>query len=105
MSRTYRIRHLPRLEIAKNFAWATTKFIRANWERRFNLPPMVPIISPHFHPWVRYAANTRANVYYRARAHRQMRRLSKHLLNKSGRDFDGILMPKWREYFDVWNFT
>lgn len=103
MSRTYRIRHLPRLEIAHKFAWGTDKFSFGRF--RLKNPPMVPIISPHWHPWVRYRANQRANVWYRKQAHKTIRKIAKHLLNRSGRDYDAMLMPKWREYFDTWNFT
>jgi hypothetical protein len=102
MSRTVRIRHLPRLRIARRFAWATNKFAPASWR---DDAKDVPILSPHSHPWVRYAANVPANVPYRKAAHRAIRVREKRLLNRSGADFDEVLMPMWREYFDAWNFT
>jgi hypothetical protein len=107
MSRTFRIRHLPRLEIAVNFAWSTNEF-SVPWNHQNGCqerPGPVPILSPHYHPWVRYRANLRANVFYRRVAHKTIRKTVKHLLNRSQVDFDEMLMPLWREYFDTWHFT
>jgi len=103
MARTFRIRHLPRFGIAKHFAWTARTFAREHRQALGEL--MVPILSPHWHPAVRYRANVQANVFYRRVAHKNMRRVAKHLLNRSGRDFDEMLMPLWREHFDTWNFT
>jgi len=100
MARTYRIRHLPGMNIAKHFAWSTNKFCYPRIER----PPNVPILSPWFHPYVKYSSNTPINVYYRKLAHRKMRRYTNYLLNKSGKDFDNMPYPTWYEYFDRWNF-
>lgn len=98
MSRTYRIRHLPTLGIARKFAFSTNKFTTQDQGGD------VPIASPHYHPWVKCRANTPANVWYRKNAHSQRRHHEKQRL-RSGRDFDEVLMPLWREFFDPWIFS
>ena len=66
----------------------------------------VPLLSPHFHPWRRrYGINVRAAKYYRQVAHRNIRRITKHVLNKTKDDYDNMILPAWYEYFDRWNFT
>jgi ribosomal protein S18 acetylase RimI-like enzyme len=103
MSRTYRIRHLPTLGIARKFAFSTNAF---SWYKRWPFGEKranAPIISPHYHPCVSHAANTPANGYYRKLAHQRMRRREKYLLNRSGRDFDDMVMPAWYEFWDVWD--
>jgi hypothetical protein len=67
---------------------------------------VVPLMSPHFHPWKRrYGINIRLAKYYRKIAHRNIRRIAKHLLNKFNGDFEGMLMPMWYEYWDRWSIT
>lgn len=102
MSRTYRIRHLPTLGIARKFAWSTNKFTdNWRWARRGR---NVPIISPHWHPWVKYRANTPSNAFWRKLAHSKMRHRERQILSRVGSDFDAIVMPVWYEHFDPWNF-
>ena len=100
MSRTYRIRHLPTLGIARKFAFSTNAFY-SNWRIK---PRDVPIISPHYHPWVRHRANTPANVWWRKCAHSRMRHRERQILGRTDSDFDGIAMPVWYDFFDPWNF-
>ena len=67
---------------------------------------IVPLLSPHFHPWrKRYGINVRAAKYYRRVAHRNIRRITKHILNKTKDDYDNMILPAWYEYFDRWSFT
>jgi hypothetical protein len=67
---------------------------------------VVPLLSPHFHPWRRrYGINVKAAKYYRQVAHRNIRRITKHVLNKAQDDYDNMILPAWYEYFDRWNFT
>ena len=67
---------------------------------------VVPLLSPGSHPWIsRYGVNIRIAKYYRRKAHRRIRRKAKHLLNKSGRDFDDMVMPAWYEHWDRWDIT
>lgn len=64
---------------------------------------IVPLMSPHSHPWRRHGGiNVRIAKSYRAQAHRNIRRQAKHLLNKSGQDYNNMLMPLWYEYWDRW---
>jgi hypothetical protein len=67
---------------------------------------MVPLMSPHSHPWRRrYGINIRLAKYYLKKAHRNIRRISKHLLNKSQKDFEDMVMPAWYEHWDRWSIT
>ena len=67
---------------------------------------IVPLMSPHAHPWRRhYGINLRIAKYYRRWAHKNIRRISKHLLNKAPVDFDEVLMPAWYEHWDRWDIT
>ena len=67
---------------------------------------VVPLMSPHSHPWRRrYGINIRLAKYYLKKAHRRIRRISKHLLNKSQKDFEDMLMPAWYEHWDRWDIT
>jgi len=67
---------------------------------------VVPLLSPHFHPWRRhYGCNLRIARYYRKMAHRKIRRRAKQLLNHEHGDFDELLMPAWYEHWDRWNIT
>jgi hypothetical protein len=66
---------------------------------------IVPLLSPHFHPWVRYGINLRIARYYRKRAHRTIRHLSKQQLNHGHGDFYAMLMPTWYEHWNRWNIA
>ena len=67
---------------------------------------VVPLMSPHFHPWKRrYAINIRIAKYYRRKAHKNIRRISKQLLNSSQGDYEDMLMPMWYEHWDRWDIT
>jgi len=67
---------------------------------------IVPLLSPHFHPWKkRYGINIRLAKYYRKKAHRNIRRFSKQLLNKAPVDFDNLLLPMWHQHWDRWDIT
>ena len=67
---------------------------------------VVPLMSPHSHPWRRrYGINIRLAKYYRKKAHRNIRRISKHLLNKSPGDYEDMVMPAWYEHWDRWDIT
>jgi hypothetical protein len=67
---------------------------------------VVSLMSPHIHPWRRhYGINLRIAKWYRKQAHRIIRRRAKHLLNKSPKDFEDMLMPMWYEHWDRWDIT
>ena len=67
---------------------------------------VVPLMLPHSHPWCRHRSiNLRVAKYYRKRAHREIRRLAKQLLNKSPGNYEEMLMPAWYEHWDRWNIT
>lgn len=67
---------------------------------------IVPLLSPHCHPWRRhYGINLRIAKYYRRRAHKNIRKIAKHLLNKSPKDFEDMVMPAWYEHWDCWDIT
>lgn len=67
---------------------------------------IVPILSPWYHPWhKRYGINVRRAKYYRQVAHRNIRRITKQMLNKPNDDYDNMSLPAWYEYFDRWSFT
>jgi hypothetical protein len=67
---------------------------------------IVPLMSPHSHPWRRhYGINLRIAKYYRKRAHREIRRRAKQLLNRSPGDYEDMLMPMWYEHWDRWDIT
>lgn len=67
---------------------------------------VVPLLSPHFHPWIRSRGiNLRTARYYRKRAHRTIRHRSKQLLNHSPIDPDELLMPAWHEHWNSWNIN
>jgi hypothetical protein len=67
---------------------------------------LVPLMSPHAHPWRRrYAINIRLAQYYRKKAHRHIRRISKQLLNRSPGDYEDMLMPMWYEHWNRRDIT
>lgn len=131
MSRTYRLRRLPKLRAKKfvdagispysqrNYAAAKKEMLRDHpdfdvsqnrWRIRTFVyayldKDFIPVASKTHHPWVGWGLITTRKVWYRSQGNRKIRRPLKNLMNRwafKGDDFEDRL-PNRNDGWDKWD--
>lgn len=117
MSRSYKLRHLPKLGADKYVEGVGYRFVHKQlyesdlpgwcWYPRKVLGN-VPVAAPGSHPWAswwcaRQCAGGRK--YFATLAHRKARRKVKTMLNNRNLDFEAEVLPTSDDFFDTWQFT
>jgi len=118
MSRSYKLRHLPKLGANKYVEGVSYRFYHETvyasaFPGRFLWYPRkvlvnAPVAAPGSHPWASWWCAKRikgGRKFFATLAHRKARRALKMVLKKSPEELEGLVFVTSDNFFDTWQFT